>query len=291
MSRTRASAELVVAALIWGFGFIATRWALAAMGPLWIITVRSFVAFFVALPVLLIIPEMRARVREEMLPALPAGVFLAASLGFQTVGLRFTTATNSGFITVLYVLFVPPFAAIFLKQRMQPLHGFFLGIALLGAGFIAQVTPSSSLNVGDVLTLLCAVTGAFHIVWLSHAAKRIASPFVFNALQNFWVGGFALVVAVPLEPRLAWRGSGLALFGLAFLALASTLIAFLLQTRAQRVLPAATASLLCLLESPFAALFAFLLLGERLSLAQWAGCSLVMAASVGAIIVEQQTNA
>ncbi len=282
LSSKRAVAELVLAAAIWGFGFIATRWTLAEVGPFWLSALRFLLAAAIALP---FVAARGGLSRKQVLLAAPPGLLLGASLVFQTAGLVHTTATNSGFVTTLYILFVPLIGFAFLRQKIRALHFGLVLLALAGTALICRL-ESTAVNVGDLLTLACAVLAAGHLVWLSAIGKRIQSPFAFNAFQGFWAGLAALVVAIPFEAAPAIPGPR-ALGGLAFLVVVSTMLAFLLQVRAQRVLPASLASLLCLLESPFAALFAFLFLAERLAPLQWTGAALIMVASVLAVRLER----
>ena len=139
----------------------------------------------------------------------------------------------------------------------------------------------SSLNRGDLMTILCAVTCSFHIVWVDRYVTRIEHAFWFNVAQSFWAGVCLIPFAYMFEGGLS--ASGLwteprALGGMIFLATASTLLAFMLQIRSQRVLPPALASMLFLMEGPFATVFAFLLLGETTSPTQMGGAALVLTA-------------
>src|SRR5689334_1843453 len=139
-SSKRAVGELVLAAGIWGFGFIATRWALHDIGPLWLSALRFLLAAAISLPAMSAMPSLRPTLtRSQMKLAIGPGLFLGASLILQTVGLVYTTATNSGFITTLYVLFVPVLGWMFLRQRVRRVHGLLVAIALTGTALICQV--------------------------------------------------------------------------------------------------------------------------------------------------------
>lgn len=278
----RACIELVLGALIWGFGFIATRWALQTWGPMWIIGLRFLLTY------LCVIPWLRARAgervnRDAFRLTLAPGLAIAFSLVLQTWGLKYTSTANSGFITVLYILFVPILEWVWLRRRLSALHGVCVLIALIGAALICQ-WHQSHWNVGDFLTLGCAFLGALHILLVSAVGTRIPSPFVFNAYQSLWAGVTPLTLALFLEPSIPqwWPPTTLSIVGILFLALVSSLIAFQLQIRAQRVLSPSTASLLFLLESPFAAFFGWLFFSEQLEPSQWVGATLVIGAAIGA---------
>lgn len=291
MSRRRAIVELVAAATIWGFGFIAVRWSLDGLGALWIVALRFLIAFALTAPVLLSIPKARAAMtRRQLLLALVPGLLLCTTLVLQTFGLRYTSATNSGFITCLYVLFVPPLARVVLKEPLSLANAALVAVALVGTALICNV-QSLVLNVGDLLTLGCAVAAAGHIIALARIARHLESPLAFNALQSVCAGTVALGFALALEPFPAWPMPAHALVGFGFTVVISTILAFLMQVRAQSVLPAHLASILFLLESPFAAVFAFFLLGERLAPLQWSGAALILAASIGAVRIEARAAA
>lgn len=291
MTHRRAIVELVAASTIWGFSFIAVRWSLDGMAALWIVALRFLIAFALTMPVLLSIPGARAGLtRKQLWLALLPGLLLCSALVLQTFGLRFTTATNSGFITCLYVLFVPPLARVVLKQPLSLAHASLVLVALVGTALICNL-QSLVLNVGDLLTLACAVASAGHIVAIGRIAKHLRSPFAFNALQSVVAGCAALTFAVALEPFPTWPMPAHALYGFAFVAVVSTILAFLMQVRAQRVLSTPLASILFLLESPFAALGAFFLLGERLGVLQWSGAALILVASAGAVGLEARAAA
>jgi drug/metabolite transporter (DMT)-like permease len=142
---------------------------------------------------------------------------------------------------------------------------------------------SGNWNRGDAFVLACALTAAIQIVLIHRAAEQISSPFVFNSFQSFWAGVIPAVFALkaggvphlPL-PLLSW-------FGLLFLVGPVTLGAFMVQVRAQRVLPSSLVSMIFLLESPCAAFFAHFLFQERLAWSQWSGAFLILLSAVGAV--------
>ncbi len=279
--------ELVFAASIWGFGFICTRVALEFAGPFWLNTIRFYLAFFFALPVILFIPILRNHLNwnQFWLAAIP-GFLLSGTLVFQTAGLYYTSVTKSAFITVLYIIFVPFLERFLLGTRIKKVHLIYVFFALLGTFLICNFR-SNEWNRGDLLTLICALVATVQIVLLEKISPKITSAFVFNVFQTFWAGIIPLLLALifesfpvlPLTPKII-----LSILMLSFL---STLLAFLIQVRTQKVLPSSTVSMLFILESPFAALFAYLLLGETLSPLQWLGASLILTSALASVGVWQ----
>lgn len=282
LTKPRAVLELILAAVFWGFGFIATIWALKFLSPSAIIFYRFLIAFSVSLIVLILTKTPRATyIHEAKLTFLP-GILLWATLFFQTWGLELTTATKSSFITTLYVMIVPVLMWGMRKEKLSFLHWIGVAMALLGTALIIDLhrlqTSLEVFNWGDFLTLLCAFAAAASIISIGNRTSRTKSPFAFNAFQSFWVTLIA-VVALPFSER--WNLAGMSnegWIGLMSLGLGSSLLAFWLQVRAQRVLSASVASLLFLLESPIACLFAFLLLNESMNPTQWLGAILIMIA-------------
>ena len=301
MSRKQSGAafELVFAAALWGFGFIAMVWALRSMGPLAITGWRFVIAAAVSALIVLMKPSLWRDVNWQQfrLAAVP-GILLCITLIFQTWGLKYTTATKSGLITTLYVLIVPIFDVIFLKRKQSRFHYFYVFVSLIGVSLIcdfpalfnghsdpASLSRSSSQNwnIGDLLTFICACAASVQIFWFALISKKIGSAFVFNGFQSIWAGVIPLVLSFFLEPApsmsLFTSPSSLPLIGLLSLALGSTVIGFGLQVRAQKILSPSLASLLYLLESPFATVFAIYFLGESLAASQWFGAGLVLMAA------------
>ena len=274
-SNVRAVIELVFAAVLWGFGFIAAVWALRDMAPFTLSAVRFGLAIVFGLPLVALLPSLKKDLRWEQakLACLP-GLFLALVLLLQTWGQRYTTATKSSFITTLYVLFVPIIERAVLKTKLHPAHFIFVGAGLLGTALMCQF-HGGALNFGDTLTLACSLVASVHIFWFALISERIRSPITFNYWQCVWAFVFTLPFVLFEDSRLL-PVSPFAWAGLASLVFGSTLIAFALQVRAQTVLSPSVASFLYLLESPFATLFAFALLNERLNIDQWIGGALIL---------------
>ena len=286
MRRYQSAAELLVASLLWGFGFIATVWALPVFTPAWMTLLRFFIAAGLTLPFFCLSPSLRRWTldRQQWKLSLLPGVLLSATILLQTFGLRYTTATKSGFITTLYVLFVPILDRLVLRAHLSRWHAAFVSIALLGMAWIVEL-DFANLNIGDLMTFACALTASVQIFWFAVIADRIGNPFVFNSQQAFWGGLLAVPFAFGEPIPGITLDLNLPILGLALLTFCSTLVAFGLQVKAQRYLPASLASLICLMESPFAAVFSYLFLHERLKALQWFGALLILASVVAAVLL------
>jgi drug/metabolite transporter (DMT)-like permease len=293
--KNQAAAELLFAGVLWGFGFVATVWLLTALQPLGVTGWRFSTAAVFGWAFCFLRPNLRSDFRslrfwvEQFKISIIPGLLLSGLMVFQTWGLKYTSATKSSFITTLYVLIVPLLERFWMKRRLPKSHIFAVAIAFVGTALICNLvgelstgnsTTDSlnrmSLNLGDFLTLLCAILASVHIIWVGRIQDEITDPFVFNCFQSFWAGIAPLLLSFALEPPPIINASQNAWIGFLTLAFGCTLIAFTLQVRAQRVLSPSVASLLFLLESPFATVFALLLLNESLKSHQWLGGGLIL---------------
>ena len=261
------------------------------MGPLWVSSARFLLAFLVAFPFIRASKQLRVQAtRQQFLLAAIPGFLIGGSLLLQTYGLESTSVTKSGFITCLYVVFVPLLEWGFLGKRVHWAHAAWVCVALAGAALICRI-ESGDWTRGDAITLCCAFVAALHIISLEIVTRRIHSAIVYNVFQAFWAGLLPLFFAWRFDRPTSWPLPHLSIVGIAILTFASTLIAFLVQVRSQRVLAPSLVSMLFLLESPFAAFFGFLFFGERLSILQWTGALLILTAATGTIRLHSRLEA
>ena len=286
---TPALMELLGASCLWGFGFIATSWALREMGPLALTGVRMSAAFGVGMIVILAVPSLRKQLAwDQFKLAFWPGLFLGLTMILQTWGLKYTTVTKSGFITTLYVLIVPVMESFFLKRKIPKYHMIYVFIALIGVAFICNLAASESgINFGDWITLGCAFAAALQIVWFGKLSNRITSSFNFNVLQIFWCGILPFLAMFIWEPPPTSLSFWPAL-GMVELVIGSSLIAFGLQVRAQKKLSPSVSSLVFLLESPFAALFSFLLLHEAVERHTLIGAAIILVSLVASVVFSHE---
>lgn len=273
--------ELLSAGIIWGGSFTLVRWALESFSASTLIFWRFVLAFIVGEVGFLIFNRgLFKRSFKDARLAMGGGLFLGISLFLQTYGLNFTTATNSGFITSLYVVLIPILLAFFFKQKFKLRHMSLSLLAFAGMGFLLELSDFH-LEKGELLTLGAAFTAAFQIIYVGRYASQAVSAFRFNTYQTFWswitLLPFLIVETTtqhiqlwPVNPSLK------AILSVVALALAVSLLAFYLQVRAQRVLSTTTSSMLCLLEGPFAFFFAAFFLGERLNTIQAFGAFCIL---------------
>jgi drug/metabolite transporter (DMT)-like permease len=238
------------------------------------------------------------------------GLCLAIGYQFQTTGLARTTPSKSAFITGLLVVMVPLLSIIpGLRPpgARPPRWKAFLGAALAFTGIVLLTAPAAgpiagstsllgqtarllpdttSINLGDLLTLGCALGFAFHCLALSHISPRIA----FQPLALLQVGFCAVFMALSLplieHPHLTWTPRLAVALGIA--AVLSTAVGFSVQSWVQSVLPPTHTALLLTLEPVFAWITSFLVMGERLGLRPACGALLILSGIALTELMPQQ---
>jgi drug/metabolite transporter (DMT)-like permease len=262
-------ALLVLVTLIWGTTFVVVKETVQAVPVPLLLALRFTMAS-------LLLGWVKLE-RQALVPSLFLGVLLFFGFGTQTLGLEITTASKAAFITGLSVILTPIVGALWLRQRI-PVRGY-LGavLAVLGIGFLT-LGDAGELNRGDLWVVATAVFYALYIVYLGEVAKRHA-PLALTSMQLWPVALLSWLWALPELPRLSDITPS-ALLAILYLAVVATALTTWLQTAAQRVVPAYLAALVFALEPVFAALFAYLLLAERLGVMGWLGGVLVVLAMV-----------
>lgn len=270
--------ELCLASVLWAFSFVATTWCLESFSPAYVVGLRFFISFFISFLLFHVIPRRKINVETLKIALIPS--FLLASLMiFTSWGQKYTTATNSGFITCLYVLYVPLFEKFVSKKSIPHSYWFFMIVGLTGSALICNL-QNFNLNSGDLLIGIASLFAGAQIFWFGLVAKNIKSGFEFNTWQSFFSMLIPLGYALGFE-KVPTHVTEKAWWGLIIMSIGSTLIGFALQVRAQKKISASMAAIIYQIESPLAAIFAYFLLRERLSSTQIFGASLIFAAALG----------
>ena len=275
-----AELSLLGVAAIWGWTFVLVKESLQEVSTFTFLFYRFALAF--GLLLLLFGRRLRDAEPEPRLWAKGALIGLTLFLGywFQTLGLLYTTATNSGFITGLSVVLVPVLGAMLFRERTRGAVWLGAGLSAVGLGFIvfggASSWRVSAFNVGDGLTLLCAISFALQIVLIS----RFTRPERYLPILVAQIGVVALLsgVGMLLFEELVIPKSAVAWKGIVITGLFATALAFWVQTRFQPLSTAGHTAILFSSEPVFAALFGYGLLGERLVGGQWLGAVLILVA-------------
>ena len=286
---------LVIAGIIWGLSFTCAKWALVDFTTTQLLFWRFLAAFLLGEAVLFFFrKKLWQSSHADILLSMKPGLFLGASLLFQIHGLHYTTATNSGFITSLYVVLIPFISILFFKTRINKIHFILAALAFFGMALLLNVVESENyiFNVGDLLTLGSAVTAALQIIYIGITAKMAKNTFRYNNYQTFW----CLLVVIPffifenIQKNVSvWPDSvqPMSYLGLGILIVFVSVIAFYLQVNAQKKLSTTTASMLCLLEAPFSFLFATIFIGEKLIGFQILGALIILGSSAASVYIDR----
>lgn len=278
----KAHLLLLAVVFVWGATFVLVKDALADVSPLLFNLMRMALA--AACLAALYWKHIGQIDRVALGRGALAGLFLAAGYQFQTAGLRLTTPSNSAFLTGLTVIFVPLIVAL-PKLRPAGTHApkwnAFAGALLAFVGIIFLTTPAGSgfdfraMNMGDMLTLACALGFACHVVTLAHFSPRMR----FEQLALLQVGFATVFMAVSMpifeKPWVHW--SGRVTLALIVAAVLATAVAFTVQSWAQQILPPTHLAVLFTLEPVFAWLTSWVVLGEGLGLRGGTGAALILA--------------
>ncbi len=283
LSRWQADIVLLVVTLIWGWTFFAVKSVIS------VYPVFSFLALRFALALLTLLPfvwgRLRRTPRQQVRAGMVSGLFLLAGYAFQTVGLQYTSVSNSGLITGLYVVLVPVFATLVIRR--PPKTNALLGLALATAGIVLlSVGPELSLGLGDSLTVLCAIAYAAHITSISKFGGEVeVLPYSFIQIGVVTVG--CTLLAFATEGGLALSALSWDVFqAMALTGVVATALILVLQAIAQRFTSPTHAAVVYTMEPVFAVMFGCLLAGDRLTTAVWLGGGLIVAGMVTAELGE-----
>jgi drug/metabolite transporter (DMT)-like permease len=278
-----ASLLLIVTAAIWGSTFVLVKGALRDASPLLFNLLRMIVATVVLAAIYH--RDLRRLKRSYLAGGALAGLCLAAGYSFQTAGLARTTPAKSAFITGLIVVIVPLLCAIPLLRpatMQRPGIPAFSGAIMAFAGILLLTTPPHtpwvsllrSINPGDLLTLVCALGFALHVVALAHVSPRL--PLGALAVLQLAFCTVIMAVALPVFERPRLDLSPRLITALLITGVLATAVAFTVQSWAQQWLSATRTALILALEPVFAFLTSFLFYGERLSARASVGAFLIL---------------
>ncbi|MBU1305406.1 MAG: DMT family transporter [Alphaproteobacteria bacterium] len=278
MSRTAATLMLLACTMLWGLAFIAQKSAMDSMGPLTFSGLRYLLGGLAVLPLALLERRRRPAPVTPRHWVLIGAVSLVFFLGswMQQVGLITTSVTNAGFLTGLYVFFVPFLGFLLFRTRPHPIIFAGVPLALIGIYFL-NGGGLASFNSGDLIVVGSAVFWALHVILLGRAAQIIGLPIFVSSVSFLIAGALATSLAFVFEqPDFVAVQSGW--IELAYTGLLSTAVAFTFQAIGQQYVPPANAAIILSAESLFAALGGAIILGERLPLIGYAGATLIFVA-------------
>lgn len=272
-----ADLSLLIVTIIWGSGFVATKNALDTVSPFFIMTLRFTLACI--LMCLVFFKQIIKINIRDLKAGCVIGFFLFMGFATQTVGLQYTTAGKQAFLTGTNVVMVP-FIYWFVSGKKPDVYNLISAfLCLLGISFLT-LNGTLYVNLGDTLTLICALFFACHIVSVGYFAET-HNPIILTFLQ------FLIAAILSLISMFIFEGapSSLSKDGIipvAYLAIFSTLIAFLIQNIAQKFTTSTHTAIILSLEAVFGSLLSNLLLGELFTYKMFIGCVTIFIAIITA---------
>ncbi len=288
---SKSNLLLILASIIWGCAFVAQNVGMNYIGPWTFSTIRFLIAGFSLLAIIPILDKKRTHVirpktKEEKMKLLLGSVLcgLALSIGsiVQQIAMLTVPVAKAGFLTTLYVLFVPMITLLFGKKI--PLK-VWIGIAMALFGlYLLSMAGNLAIGIGEILLILAAFLFAIHIIIIGHFSTRV-DPVRLSCGQLL-IGGFATVIPMIMIEKPTMGSILAAYISLLYTGIFSSCVAYTLQIFAQKEANPTIAGMLLSLESVFAALAGYLILHQVLNTRELIGCVVIFIA----IVIAQLPN-
>lgn len=272
-SKFKGILVLLVITFIWGTTFSFTKMSLVYFSPFLLLFLRFTLGVFT----LFLFLNFKRQKISVNLSGIILGMINFGAIAFQTIGLRYTTATKTAFITGLSVLFVPFFEKIVFKNRISWNLWFAIFLGFLGLIFLTvDFSNLSPINWGDFLVFICALLYAIQIVYISYVVNK-KEVFDLAFSEILFTAIFSFIFFVIFEPRnlpfihllkVAWP--------VLYLGVIATALTLTLQLYGQKYVTPSESALIYNLEPVFATFFALIILSERLALIQILGAIFIL---------------
>ena len=282
---SKSNLLLILASIIWGCAFVAQNVGMNYIGPWTFSTIRFLIAGFSLLAIIPILDKKRTHVirpktKEEKMKLLLGSVLcgLALSIGsiVQQIAMLTVPVAKAGFLTTLYVLFVPMITLLFGKKI--PLK-VWIGIAMALFGlYLLSMAGNLAIGIGEILLILAAYLFAIHIIIIGYFSTRV-DPVRLSCGQLL-IGGFATVIPMIVIEKPTIGSILAAYIPLLYTGIFSSCVAYTLQIFAQKEANPTIAGMLLSLESVFAALAGYLILHQVLNTRELIGCVVIFIAIV-----------
>jgi len=293
MKKYTGEIALLFNTLIWGGTFALIKNAFNDISPLLFLGLRFGIAALIFLP--FVYSSLKKTNKKTLIAGSILGLFYFAGFTAQSLGLNLTTATKSGFITGTFVVFIPILQLIIEKRKPKWFNILSVFLVLVGLillsskgenalDFIQQL--GSDFNLGDVLTLLCALLFAFQVVYVDVFTKKYDYlPMVFVQLLITGVGGFILsyIFSISSLETFKFTFNTTVVTAILYTAIFASIIATVIQLKFQKFVSPTKAGIIFSIEPIFAAVFAYFLLSEKISNFGLVGCVLIF---IGLIVSE-----
>ncbi len=299
MKNFKGETALVVATLIWGATFTIIKGALHDVSPLVFISLRFTFAAIILLPFLF--REIKNITKPVLFGGILLGLFYFLGFSTQTIGLSYTSATKSGFITGSFVIFTPILQVIF--EKKLPSMGTLFGIVLAIVGLIFLSSKGTSLlsvfsemgesfNLGDFFTLLCAFFFSLYVVYLDIVSKKYDyKPLVFLQIAVTGICGILFTGILSFSglenPRIEFTAN--LLFAVCYTAILATIVTTIIMTKYQKLIVPARAGIIYAFEPIFSAIVAFFVLREKISNFGFIGGALIFSGLLVSELVDKKS--
>lgn len=290
LKKMQGSIMLFVAACIWGCAFVAQREGMEYIGPFSFNAIRSLIGVIILLPIgyllkgrrqnqatnaLVETKELRMKKRKDLwIAGAVCGLCLFFGASLQQFGIQYTSAGKAGFITALYIIFVP-IVGLVLGKKHGKLIWLCIGIALVGL-YLLCMKEGFKIEKGDLLVFLSAIVYTFHIISIDYFSQKVNG--VFLSCFQFGVLGILSFVGMILFETITWKQIMACSIPLLYAGVLSCAVAYTLQILGQRSTKPTVASLIMSLESVVAVIAGMIILKEKLTLKELLGCSILLLA-------------
>ena len=286
MEKKLSSTLLMVAAFIWGTAFVAQTSGMKTMGPFTFTAIRLLLGGFAILPfAIFYIRKANYLNRNSIILLSNMGLALLVGALFQQFALLYTNVANVAFLTALYVPIVPLIYFIYYKKPLSKLIFLSAALCILGVWFLTKRDLQFG-SVGDFLSIIGAFFWSIHIILISKSSEMKLEPVITASLHILFAGFVGLFLAIFIEKPSILNIKGGA-FELLYTGILSIGLGFTLQTIAQKYSPPSNTAILLSIESVFASIAAFIILGQILDFNSIIGCTLIL---IGVIISEYYNN-
>lgn len=277
---------LALTAFIWGTAFVAQSVGMDYLGPFTFNGVRNFIGAASLLPCIWFLQKIEGKNEDTekrkgtgkdlLVGGISCGLCLFAASSLQQIGIQYTTTGKAGFITAFYIVLVPVLG-IFLHKKTGWKVWIAVVIAVIGLYFLC-ITEKLSIGKGDIFIFVCALIFALHIMVIDYFSPRVDGVKM-SCIQFFVCGMTSLIPMFVLE-KPTMEGILLSMGPLLYAGVLSSGAAYTLQIIGQKNVNPAIASLILSLESCFAVLAGWIVLGQQLSVRESIGCVLMFAAII-----------
>ncbi|MDE7253509.1 MAG: DMT family transporter [Acetatifactor sp.] len=311
MKQLKSSSALFLAAVVWGFAFVAQSEGMRYVGGFTFNCVRSLIGGLVLIPCIFLMRGLQDRGqdgrqdenqndggaggraftfmgidRTVLRGGICCGIFLCIASNLQQHGIKYTTVGKAGFITALYIVLVPIFG-LFLHKRVGKTVWIGLALAVAGLYFLC-IDGQFTVEIGDLLVFLCAIFFALQILAVDHFAPRVDC--VVLSCIEFFTSGILSAVPMFMCETVSWEGLVDAAAPILYAGVMSCGVAYTLQIVGQKNMNPTVASMIMSLESVISVLAGFLLLHQRLSARELVGCVLMFAAVLLSQLPEKKST-